>query len=197
MKTCDAKSVYGFGLTYMDRFNAWILQNSPAVGSESWLQSISSHVACMTVPRPICSNYVLADCCKSLTAGQVDTFLLFLHSASEGVRPKKKPILSKNSTLWRNVHKFQLAQTVVIHTILIWQTPQAPASNLQAMTPRGLHFVGLGVVIFQFSGLVTCGCEQSLHNQDNASLKSREPYLETTSPEYMSEQIFFRVCCWF
>lgn len=151
MKTCDAKSFYGFGLTYMDRFNAWILQNSPAVGSESWLQSISSHVACMTVPRPICSNYVLADCCKSLTGGQADTFLLFLHSASEGVRPKKKPILSKNSTLWRNVHKFQLAQTVVIHTILIWQTPQATASNLQAMTPRGLHFVGLGV-IFQFSG---------------------------------------------
>ena len=26
-----------------------------------------------------------------------------------------------------------------------------------------------------FSGLVTCGCEQNLHNQDTAALKSREP----------------------
>lgn len=35
-----------------------------------------------------------------------------------------------------------------------------------------------------FSGLVTCGCEQNLHNQDTASLESREPYLETSSPDF-------------
>ena len=52
------------------------------------------------------------------------------------------------------------------------------------------------LVSFSNSVVVTCGCEQNLDNQDNASLKSRESYLETTSPEYMSEQIFF-VCCWF